>query len=122
MESKGRGRVSDSVRNRGYTDEQIAEIEKKLTKSFQPITSCGIRFTKPFGHLRYSHLSYCLMLFENYQKGILPFEGSVADQPAQIMEIFSVLAELRREQEEKQNEKIKKNGRNQHKNQPRTRR
>ncbi len=36
----------------------------------------------------------------SFQKGLLPFAGSLTDQPSKIMEIFDVLNQLKYESEE----------------------
>jgi hypothetical protein len=38
-------------------------------------------------------------LFDGYEAGFLPFEGPFSDQPAQIIEIFGVLKQLKHELE-----------------------
>jgi hypothetical protein len=94
--------------------------QKKAVEAFQPVTSCGLKFTKHLSRFKYPLFGYALQLFENYERGLLPFEGSVSDQPAQVMELFSVIQNLRFEQEKKQMEKIKQNGRRQRKDTTRT--
>lgn len=116
-----RHKVSTTVANRGYTPEQLAHVSKRISDTFSPITSCGLKFTKPFEHLKYGPIAYLLTLFENYERGVLPSEGGSSDQSAQIMELFSVLRQLKHEFEIKIRENQKSNGRNQHKNKPRTR-
>lgn len=96
-----------------------------MVSQFKEFTSCGIRFVKPLDELKFDSIGYILTLFENYEKGLLPFSGAVSDQPGQIMEIFLILNSIKRERAEmelkKHNEQIKRNGRHKHKNQSRTR-
>ncbi len=113
--------ISDQVSTRGYSEAALEEVRKHNRLAFTSIKSCGLEFTRPFNHLRFDQLSYALLLLENYERGRLPFPGSVSEQPAQIMEIFSVISRVRQEREAKASEKLKVDGRNKHKNKPRTR-
>ncbi len=114
-----KNKVSSDVVSRGYSEAALAEAQKQKTKKFNPVVSCGLKFSKPFDHLRFETIGYVLTLFENYTKGALPFPGNVSEQPAQIMEIFSVLGQLMREREQKAIGEIKSNGRNKHQNKSR---
>jgi hypothetical protein len=91
--------VSSDLAGRGYTEEQLAHATGRIAETFNPVVSCGLMFTKPFGHLKFEALAYVLTLFENYERGCLPFPGSVSEQPAQIMEVFAVLRQLKHEVE-----------------------
>ena len=62
----------------------------------------------------YLHPSFntFLFLFKNYEKGILPFKGALGEQPAYIIDVFSMLENLKndkldqdRQREEKRNNK-----------------
>ena len=117
-----RNDVSSAALNRGYTPEQLAQAKTRISDKFSPVKSCGLRFTKPFDHLKFEPISYVLTLSENYERGLLPYPGAVSEQPAQIMEVLSVLRQLKHESELKLRENTKPNGRNQHQNKPRTRR
>lgn len=110
------GAVSTELANRGYTAEQLATVKKSKANKFSAVQSCNLKFTKPFDHLTFDSLNYVLNLFENYERGCLPFSGSTSEQPAQIMEIFSVLRQLKQEIEIKLREKYQANGRNKHQN------
>lgn len=103
-----KNKVSSALAGRGYTPEQLAQAVGKFEERFNPVESCGLRFTKPFGHLKFDSLAYVLTLFENYERGCLPFVGSVHEQPAQIIEIFSVLKQLKYEAESKARTQSKK--------------
>jgi hypothetical protein len=92
-----KNKPSTEASRRGYTPEQLAAAQTSLGQKFNSVESCNLRFTKPFAHLKYDLLSYVLVLFENYEKGCLPFPGSASEQPAQIMEIFNILRQLKHE-------------------------
>jgi hypothetical protein len=107
-----KNKVSSKVKGRGYTEEQLAQTRQTFSEKFNPVVSCGLQFLKPFDHLRFEPIGYVLTLYENYERGRLPFPGSVSEQPAQVMEIFSVLRQLKHEAEIKLRETSKQNGRN----------
>jgi hypothetical protein len=96
-----KNRVAPALAARGYTAEQLAQADTRLVERFNPVESCGIRFTRPFGNLKYDALGYVLKLFDGYERGCVPFPGSVSEQPAQIMEVFGVLKQLKQEVETK---------------------
>lgn len=60
-----------------------------------------------------SDMYYYLNLHQQYENGILPYPGSLVDQPAKIIEIFNFLALMkaelheRQEKEQKQKEALK---------------
>lgn len=99
--------VDDSVlMDRGYTAEQIAAMRNQVTQAFSPVESCGLRFKSDFSKVEYPNFHYLMNLYHLYEKGCLPFPGSVSEQPAQIMEMFSIiqlleLERLNREAKEK---------------------
>lgn len=111
--------IDPSLSERGYSPEAIAAAKKKV--AFNPIVSCGLRFTKHLSNYKYPLFTYVVSLFQNYEKGNLPFEGPVSDQPAQIMEIFSVFEHLRAEQQSKINQKLEENVRRKRQDSARTR-
>lgn len=50
---------------------------------------------------------FILRLFFQYEKGFLPFSGSIVDQPPKIMELFSILTYLKSEKQKELDEKMK---------------
>lgn len=113
--------VDPTLLSRGYTAEALALTKKIAPTVFTPVTSCGLRFTKHLSKFKYPLFGYALVLFENYERGQLPFEGSVADQPAQVMELFALLQNLRNERELSLIKKQEQHGRHQRKDSVRTR-
>ena len=94
-----------ALESRGYKKEQIDYILKKKPK--ESFRSLNIEFSNKT-RLRYEYFLYCLILHDNYKRGILPFPGSMSDQPNKIIEIFLVLDQLQQEAEEKMRKKIQK--------------
>jgi hypothetical protein len=50
--------------------------------------SCVGNFTK--------NIVYFLEAFSQYEKGMLPYNGSLGEQPAKIIEIFNIIDKIRR--------------------------
>ena len=66
----------------------------------------NIGYHSCFCTYRHPHFNSFLLLYKNYERGVLPFRGSLMDQPAYIMEIFTLIENLKsdREQEERERE------------------
>lgn len=58
-------------------------------------------------HLDYG-FSHWLQMHDQYQNGFLPFAGSAQEQPNKIMEILSVISQLKQELENKQQQDANK--------------
>lgn len=105
--------TSSDLKARGYNEETI----KVLSKNVQSlaIESCGVRIKGDVSKLSYEFFDHVMHLFDGYEKGILPFEGSLSDQPAQIMQIFTLVNLLKLEHKkflhEEQKKLEKKSGR-----------
>jgi hypothetical protein len=79
----------------------------------------NINYHTCFCNFKHPSIYLFLNLHRQYEKGMLPFEGSLVDQPNYIMEVFSVLSKLRTEKEIEDQKRIKaQDGRRQHR--PRT--
>ena len=51
-------------------------------------------------------IDYFVEAFSLYEKGVLPFEGNLGDQPSKIMEIFQII-DVRRTEKYNQNKPVK---------------
>ena len=67
----------------------------------------GYKLTKCPGNFYDETCAYFYELFHLFKEGNLPFPGTVSEQPAQTMEVFSVISELEKAKQERQ---TKKNG------------
>ena len=95
----GKATLNDvDLKQRGYTDSMIAVMREKSVQVFTPVDTCGIRIKSDFSKVQYPHFHYLMNLFQMYEKGCLPFPGTVSEQPAQIIEMFNIvqLLELER--------------------------
>ena len=93
---------------RGYTKEQLEVIRSQKKRQNVGIKSCGLYFTSDLSNFNCEKFNYYFLLFQNYERGNLPFEGTIADQPAQVIEIFNTFQMLRAEQEEKTRKQIER--------------
>lgn len=91
----------DELKQRGYSEEAISRMKKKKTST--SVKLLGLHFTKPLIKFKYNYLRYVLVLFDNYEKGNLPFPGSVAEQPSQVMDIFDIIQAIRQEAQNRVN-------------------
>lgn len=90
-----------------YTKEQVEAMRQ--AERFNPVKSLGLNFTKPFRNFPCDSFDFYTTLFSQYDKhGTLPFPGSLADQPAIIIEIFNTLKALVNEAQGKEMEKEKR--------------
>lgn len=74
-------------------------MQEKIGRTPQDeIISLNLHFNTDMSRFNYPMFNYVFRLYDRYNEaGILPFEGSHSDQPAQIIEIFSVLEQLQLE-------------------------
>jgi len=64
--------------------------------------SLNVVFKKPLEEFEYLPFGYVYSLYRKYSDhGVLPFEGPLANQPAQIMEVFNTLDGIESEYQEK---------------------
>lgn len=101
----GENDEEQALRDRGYKEDRIKFILKKEKVSSFKSLNVSFHTNKS---LKYPYFSYVLGMFDGYNKGILPFDGSFADQPAKIIEIFNVLHQLSMEAEHKMRKKLEK--------------
>lgn len=96
----GSGDFEKKLKDRGYTDAAIAEYKKRNNNSMI-INSLNLKFTTS-DKMEYNLFDYTYTLFDAYErKGLTPFNGPVSEQPAKIMEIFSVYRALENEYEKR---------------------
>lgn len=104
-----RPQIDPAIYERGLPEAAIREMEKKLESSPKgEIKSLGFRFTGDLHRFKFPGFSYIMTLFQGYQKGILPYPGALADQPAKIFDIFDTIEQLRFEAEDRQRREIQR--------------
>lgn len=105
----GNERTSElELLERGYTREQLEQVRLSKKRQRVGIKSCGLYFTRDLSEFNCEKFNYYFLLFQNYERGNLPFEGTIADQPAQIIEIFNTFQMLRAEQEDKARKQLER--------------
>ena len=53
------------------------------------------------GNYSNNYIYYLWQLFTHYENNLLPYKGSLGEQPAKIIEIFDIIQEVVRDYEEK---------------------
>lgn len=102
--------IDPGIYERGFTPEQIAKIQEKIDsgKSREAVIM-GYQFTGDLERFNFSQFNFVMTAFQLYnQNGTLPFPGSLSEQPAQIMDIMTVLEQIKFEVEAKQRRKMER--------------
>lgn len=87
------------LKDRGFTELQLKEMQR--TGNFKPLETCGLRIKDDISSIKYEHFDYVCELLQSYELGHLPFPGSASEQPAQIMQILSLLKYLQYEHKQR---------------------
>lgn len=98
VNKNNRSDVNDLVK-RGYNEDMIKALSK-VAPSLE-IKSCGLSIKGNVSAIKYEYFDYVMGLYEGYENGILPFNGSLADQPNQIINIFTIISILKNEHQQK---------------------
>lgn len=95
-------KIDPRLLSRGYTEEALEQMKLKMAKLPTEVISLDVHFKRGIEHISIEYFGYVLTLFDIYHRqGVLPYPGSMSEQPAKIIEIFQVLDELRIERETK---------------------
>jgi hypothetical protein len=121
-QTSGKTEFDPTLNSRGYSPEALAEAKKLKEKKFSSVSALGLKFTKPLSNFKCENIGYLWTLFENYERGQLPYPGSISEQPAQIIEIFGVFQALKNEQIAKERKRQEQDGRHKYQSKPRARR
>ena len=77
-------------------------MKKQLIDKQNETISCGYLIKGDLARFEYPHFTFLINMFRQYQKsGVLPFVGAHSEQPAQIIEAFTILEELDYERQER---------------------
>lgn len=95
--------------------ELVTKLEKAkrgcgTIKDTVKIEMDGIAYHSCLCHPNFQHplFNTLLVLSEKYEKGILPYSGGVMDQPAQVIEMLSLISKLKQELELEQQKEAAK--------------
>lgn len=96
-------------KNRGATNWQEGNLaERKIKGCFDAVANWevdNVRFKKCVGNFVLPSTNSILNMFRLYEKGLLPYAGSVTEQPAKIMQIFDIIYARKAEKDNELNDK-----------------
>jgi hypothetical protein len=91
------------LKNRNYPQHML---DAALKNTRHPeIIAAGLRFSVPLTRFKYSLMNYLMYLLENYERGVLPFDGAPSEQPAQAIELLNLVQLLKQEYRNQQDKK-----------------
>lgn len=92
--------IDPSIKNRGYTAEQLKNLENKTQVRRVSINSCNLSITGDLKQFNEPNLGYYLEAFYAYDNhGVLPFSGSFSEQPSKMLDIIEILKQMQNEEE-----------------------
>lgn len=92
-----------------YSEAQIQAMKAAQKQKFNPQTTLGLTFTKPFSEFHFDGFDFVAGLYNQFDShGTLPFAGPLTDQPNKIIEAFNVIKALTIEAENKAQAKQQK--------------
>lgn len=102
--AQGRAANIEALKNRNGCGFRISPAPRQITS--------GLKFYSCFCDHLDDSFDYLLFLQGQFEKGIMPYPGSLIEQPNKIIEVFKLISRLKAEYESKQQAKINKsNGR-----------
>lgn len=111
------GETQVNYKARGYTEEQIKAIEEANLRqeTAQEIQSLNIVFKRNINEFNFPSFDDYYFMFDKFDNhGLLPFPGTLLEQPSKIIELFQILKNIKMEEEQRQFEeqkrKVNKNG------------
>ena len=95
-------------KNKGATNWQEGNLaERKIKGCFDAVANWkvdNIIFKKCVGNFVLPSTNGILSMFRLYEKGLLPYAGSVSEQPAKIMQIFDIISARKAEKDNELND------------------
>ncbi len=101
----GKKSTDSRLLERGYTQGQIDAMNRK---NHNILKSLNLQLTGGFEKNEHEYFDFYYSLFDLYEKGVMPFQGSPAEQPNKIIEIFGIFNALKIEYDKIQNEKMQR--------------
>jgi hypothetical protein len=68
----------------------------------------NIRFNRCPGNYTNTQVRYLIDWFLMYEKGVMPFGGTLSDQPGKLIEIFELIQSIRDEKEIQREREVEK--------------
>lgn len=101
--------IDPRLLTRGYTKEQIEQMKLGMNKMPKEIISLDVHFKCNLEEIEVGYFAYAITTYDAYHRhGVLPYPGSLSDQPNKIIEIFNIMDALRMEREQQQAEQQKR--------------
>ena len=69
-----------------------------------------VNFTQCIGNYYGAFWANLINYYPQYEKGLLPFEGSLMNQPSKFVEVMSLVHNLIREKDSEKEQQAKRNG------------
>lgn len=107
-------------KHKGRSDyKEFTEKSRKLKGCYGEVSHIvskdeDIEFKTCPGNFTNSSVYYYYELFQYYQKGIMPFSGTITEQPYKLSEIFGILQKFDLDRLEKQAKRAKDGKRKNH--------
>lgn len=77
-------------------------MSAKMGKKPTEFISLNVLFKTRIDELSVDYFNYVIAAFDVYDRhGVLPYPGSLSEQPNKIIEIFNVLSSLKQERDQK---------------------
>lgn len=67
----------------------------------------GFKINKCLGNFASREVYAFIEMHKLYEKGVMPFGGSMADQPAKLIDLFNIIGQLKNEHQEKLDKKTR---------------
>lgn len=65
----------------------------------------GFKLNKCLGNFTSNEIYGYFEMYKLYEKGIMPFDGAISDQPAKIIDLFNMIDQLKAEKTEENQKK-----------------
>ena len=109
--------IDNRLLHRGFSEAQLQALIQQVQKENRSTVtaSLNVSIAGDLNRFEYPEFDFVVNLYHIYEKtGSLPYPGSITEQPAKILELFSILDQLnleRRQREQAEQErKAKKHG------------
>ena len=77
-------------------------MSSKMGKTPSETISLNVHFKTRLDDLSVDYFNFVIVAFDIYDRhGVLPYPGSLSEQPNKIIEIFNVLSSLKQERDQK---------------------
>jgi hypothetical protein len=97
------------IKNKGATNwEETNRKERTIKGCFDAVANWrvdNVMFKKCIGNFVLPSTNNLLTMFNLYERGLLPYGGSVSNQPAKVMQVFEIINARKSEKQEENSDK-----------------